>query len=755
MKSCSNCSWWTPEDRYCRLFCTVTQSNYKSSGHIYDKQVEETWEKLRRHVMDIRLNWLKEKHFKGIKDFTLQVNGSNAHVFGDNGTGKTTQFDSFLWLLFGKNSEDKTTFKIKPQDAEGNDIHMLQTEVEAELSIDGKPMKLKKMSEEKWTKKRGSESTELTGNTISYWVNEVPVKESEYKFKICSIVDETVFRMITNPMFFNTKISWQDRRKIIIEICGDVTDEEVLNSDTKLAKLKLAIADKSIDDYKKIVSERLKDFEKSRDNIPPRIDELMLTISHDEPDYSEVEKSVEEYRNIIAGIESEMSSSTSIAADFRKKQNELYSLKGKLDAVKNRIDTEANKEKNNWFSEKLKIESRINQVESDIQGLRSRISNGDKKIKSDEALLQSLRKEWAELVEKKKEAIALEFVSPDVNSFTCPTCKQSLPTDDVDSKLIEMFSNFENEKKKTLEKIDTDRAKNKKDGEELAAEKQKAQAIYDGLISKIEDAEKQLKELEKQLVSVGKEITKPNVAISYSNDVEYDTLENEIKKLQAELELPIPDNTSMLLENKKDIQLKIDACNKILNNKNTRASTLSRIEELKAEEKKLSAQISELEGHKYLIDQFIVSKVSLIEGSINNRFKYVNFRLFDVQINGGVNPCCEALINTNGSFVPFSEANHAGKINAGLDIISTLCSYYGVTAPIFIDNRESVSKLVDSPSQIINLIKPPTWDELDKETRFRLAGVDGELVPTDVYLIESAKSGWNDRNSVLRVEVEA
>ena len=155
--------------------------------------------------MDIRLNTLRLKNFKGIKDFTLNIDGKTANIYGDNGVGKTSLVDAFLWLLFNKDSTDRTQFAVKPQDEYGNDIHNLQTEVEAELFIDGKPLKLRKVLEEQWTKRRGSVKPELTGNTIKYWWDEEPVKEREYKSRMSQLIDEDLFRMVTNPMYFNTK----------------------------------------------------------------------------------------------------------------------------------------------------------------------------------------------------------------------------------------------------------------------------------------------------------------------------------------------------------------------------------------------------------------------------------------------------------------------------------------------------------------------------------------------------------------------
>ena len=110
--------------------------------------------------------------------------------------------------------------------------------------------------------------------------------------------------------------------------------------------------------------------------------------------------------------------------------------------------------------------------------------------------------------------------------------------------------------------------------------------------------------------------------------------------------------------------------------------------------------IADLEGQEFLCESFIRTKVDMLEGKINAKFKNVNFKLFETQVNGGLNEICEVLVNG----VPFNEANLGGKINGGLDIINTLCDHYNVYAPIFIDNRESITKIIDVKSQVINLV---------------------------------------------------
>jgi len=126
-----------------------------------------------------------------------------------------------------------------------------------------------------------------------------------------------------------------------------------------------------------------------------------------------------------------------------------------------------------------------------------------------------------------------------------------------------------------------------------------------------------------------------------------------------------------------------------------------RIAELKAREKDLSAQIEELNRQVFLTEEFTRRKVAMTEEGINSKFKHARFKLFDQQINGGISDCCEVLYQG----VPYGTGlNNAARINVGIDVINTLAEFYGLTAPIFIDNAEAVTKLEESTAQMIRLI---------------------------------------------------
>ena len=98
---------------------------------------------------------------------------------------------------------------------------------------------------------------------------------------------------------------------------------------------------------------------------------------------------------------------------------------------------------------------------------------------------------------------------------------------------------------------------------------------------------------------------------------------------------------------------------------------------------------------------------------INSQFRIVSFKLFDMQINGGMKDTCEMTVDG----VPYSSLNSAAKMQAGLDVINSLAKLYGVSVPVWLDNRESVSEIPVIDGQVINLFVSPQ----DKELRIEVA----------------------------------
>jgi len=269
-----------------------------------------------------------------------------------------------------------------------------------------------------------------------------------------------------------------------------------------------------------------------------------------------------------------------------------------------------------------------------------------------------------------------------------------------------MRANFESSKAQDLARINAG-------GKEIAARQQVLKMELEIMKNDFMNHEMNLSDITERLIELGREVQaerQRTFGANYGADAKYLNLQTQLQTLKAELNKPIEDQTSELIQRKNVVTEQINKLNKILNNRDVAKKTQERIDELKDEERSLAAQLSEFEKQKFLIERFIKAKVNLLEETINSRFKLVKWKLFKTNINGGIEEVCEALVDG----VSFStNLNHAARVNAGLDIINVLSAHYGCTAPIFIDFRESVSRIIGTESQVINLIK----SEPDKELR--------------------------------------
>ncbi len=149
------------------------------------------------------------------------------------------------------------------------------------------------------------------------------------------------------------------------------------------------------------------------------------------------------------------------------------------------------------------------------------------------------------------------------------------------------------------------------------------------------------------------------------------------------------------------IDQRIADCEATLARIQQRENGLRRIEELKTEEKMLLAEFEKLEHELYLAEQFIRTKVTLLEDRINSKFTMARFKMFNQLVSGGIEECCE----TTYLGIPYSSAlNNSARINIGLDIINTLSEHFQFVAPIWIDNREAITKMTPMKGQVISLI---------------------------------------------------
>ncbi|MFY2248507.1 hypothetical protein ACOSZH_01350 [Priestia megaterium] len=649
-------------------------------------------------MKQITLKALILKNFKGVKEFKLDVQGCNAKVFGDNGTGKTTIPDAFNWDLFDKDSQNKKDFQLKTVDQSGKEFNNLEHEVEAIFSIDGEELSLRKVFKEKWTRKRGQATAEFSGHTTDYYVNGVPSKKKEYTEAVANLISEDIFKLLTSPLYFNEQLHWQKRRELLLEISGDITNEEVVNSNKSLATLENILNGKSIEDHRKIITSKRAEINKELTRIPVRIDEVRRSIVDvKDIDENELKQKNDYFEKCITEKEEELSRIENGA--------EFVELNKQISEINSFLIEEKNKYKEENYSELNKMRDQISDQKEKLSGLMM-------ELKQKESQANSLKREF-DSTDRDLESLRIDWMKIDKETFdehktTCSMCGQDLPEDQKEK----MIENFNIEKSQRLEDVGVK-------GKELKAKHD--QIKFD--ISAIEN----------QVIALGAE-SKECSRVVDEKVAQYEELkanttpfeltkvyiekQNEIAAIEEKKkELHVSSHESAVLVREEISKLKgfINVNNQEKAKLDQVEASNKRIEELEAEEKTLAKEFEELEHQLFLTEEFIRSKVTLLEEKINSKFKYARFKLFENQINGGLTETCETLYEG----VPYSRGlNNAARINVGLDIISTLSEHFGVSAPIFIDNSEAVTKLIPIDAQVISLIV----SEEDKTLRVKVEG---------------------------------
>jgi len=618
----------------------------------------------------LTINKLTLKNFKGIKDFTLEPNG-NTSVFGDNGTGKTTVQDGVSWLFFGKDSQGKSDFQLKPVTKDGQERHNLETEVEGGFEYNNKTIVLRKRFYEKYTKKRGTAKQEFTGHTTDYFIDGVPAKKKGYDSKIAEIIDINAFKLVTNPMEFN-HLHWTARRQILLEMCGDVTDQDVIDSDKNLKRLSDILGDCAIDDHKKKIQAKKREINKELEQIPARISENQEVVKNavqpDPKEKASLEKALKENKEALRALQS----------------NEALSAKRtRLNEVNGEIQKAINKANDERAAERKPIYAAIDKLETDRRGIAGIITLAKESIVKDERrneisseAINKVRDRWYEEDEKQPS---------DDNS--CPTCGQDLPEDQVKS-TIDLFNKMKAER---LEKIN-------KEGVTL-------KNSIDARTKSIDEANVSIDTHQKLIDKIDKSLEAEKAKLnSEQGQIDTDTLDKEKKAL--ELEISALKNGSLTQEETakqeiNEVQGKLDIYRQSEATWKAAEKSSARIDELTAQEDNLAAEFEKLESELFLIEKFIVAKVGMLEGQINEKFELARFKMFNTQVNGGIEECCETLFNG----VPFNHGlNNAARINVGLDIIKSLSDFYEFQAPVFIDNAESVNEITPMDCQVINLV---------------------------------------------------
>lgn len=669
--------------------------------------------------MRMILKSLHMENFKGIK--SLDVNFSNkTSIKGQNATGKTTIFDAFTWLLFNKNSAGEEKFNVRPLDKDGKRIDNVEIKVVAVLDVDGKEVELSKAQKQNWVKKRGTDTVTLQGNVNSFEIDGYPKSEADFKEYVSGLAySEDMFKMLTNPQYFSS-LKWKDQRDILMKLTTEVSDVELAKEmfdENAYAESLIEELEKapSTDDIRAKFSKALSEWKKKQAEIPVRIDEAEK--SKVDVDVAEQELLKADLERKIEAVDDRMENAGTEIDRLRGKEMQLqFDMSGIMQVMNDELSAK----RRGLDSAKDDATRESNDLHNQIQSAENQIKANEKTISDTDAERKNLGVEYNAEFSKAFDEMPYLFDESkwkfDESTTVCSLCGQKLPQDKIES----LKADFEQKKadaKARAEKQLEDARKAFDDAKggklkDLIAKGNTCKAEIERLTkknTKLQEDIAALKEQESKALAeqndYAKQLSEIPAEADYSQNEEYVKLKTEHDKILADIAKLESEGADKVVTDlkaeKTNLQAQLDEANKAIAQVANNVAIDDRIETLRDEQKEIGQKVADQEQMIYLLEEFIRFKMNKVSESINSYFKTVNFKLFEMQLNGGMKDCCECTVNG----VPYSTLNSGHRIVAGLDIIRSLSELYGVSVPIFVDNAESLNEfnVPDMDAQLILL----------------------------------------------------
>ena len=637
--------------------------------------------------MKVVINHLSINNFKGIKNLDLPFEGRSATVAGRNATGKTSVYDAFLWLLFGKDSSGASRFDVKPLDAAGERITGLTTEVEARLTIDGKPVTLKRALIEKWRKVVGSPDPIYDRDETAAWIDEVPVKlEKEYQPYIQQICgDEETFKQLTVHGAF-MQLPWEQRRKMLLEASGKDVDSVIL-ARPEFAGVPSLLNGKSPEDTKKRLKEQQKRFNDELKLLPARIDEQRLTRpSITQAELDEADKNIARLQQEVDFLDAQMAGS------------ELaYKKAGELITKQREISQQLSDRQADLRLQHRQIVSDLSMDVSTLEGgltLKRRLLDG---------MIDNINRAQQQVILKTEEKDALlaqweavnstQYIPPELDG-TCPTCSQPYPAFHLEQIRAGHKAAFDDEQEAKLARIN-------ERGKTIAAQIQLKQSEIKKYQADAAELKAEIASLEEQLAYAKQKAANAPPPPNPEDDPTCRGLQAQLDDIKAALDTQSSDEGREAYQAmRKGLQEEIKDWSAKLGQQALMELVDQRIAELETQKRDIGQRLALIDRDLDLLAAYVSARCEAMEGSINAMFDTIRWRLFELQKNGEYADVCRATVN-GVSYE--STLNNAARINAGIEIIRVLSKAKGTSVPCFVDNVEAVNRVAQTGGQMILL----------------------------------------------------
>lgn len=649
-------------------------------------------------MKQLKIKKISIENFAGLKNQVFEFNGNDARVYGVNDTGKTTTATALQWLLFDKGLDGSTkSFNPVPLDENNEEEYELIPTVEVELDDNGKTLKIRKESHPKYTTNKTTNRKEYSrSRTKKQYINDESLKVKDFQSRISELVSEDVFKLITNPAAFN-QLHWKEQRTILFEIADDIDTETIIKTNEDFEAIPQILGDHDIETKQKILKDKISQIEKDIKDIPIRINQTesnkQEVPKYDEERYEEIKQEIERLGKERIDVQNGKAE-IDLRNQLADKQAELKRLEDNHEANNENRITSLNNE--------------FNVEEGTVSNLKTQIKNNKQQIDYENNRRKALLDKHKEIQSQIEEVKNKQFEYKD--DGVCSCCGQALPADQVEQAKEKALKQFNKNKSQEIEELNNSKERVVNDGKQIKPTIEKLESQNNSLQIKINEAEdKSQRILNKinQLKASSVSVTQTEEYKSVLNDI------NEINNKRKDIKSTINDQLANIDNQITELtQEKVEFENiKAIESSNKHLDDA--IRELRMQEDNLLDEKEEHVHQNQVLKAFVTTRVKMLTENVNNKFNIAEFKLFNQLVNGELEETCVTTVDG----VEYSGGlNNAARINVGLDIINTLSQHYKITAPIFIDNAESITDIIPTEAQQIQLIVSGQDKNLRMET---------------------------------------
>ena len=647
-------------------------------------------------------------NFKGIRNLHVSFGENLTVISGRNAAGKTSIADAIMWVLFDVGYDGN---KLEPKTFDKNHeiIKEIPHEAELTLLVDGDQIVLKRSLSDAW---KGDKCT----NTYKYYVNGDVTTAGDFKKVVESICPDSVFRRISSATNF-CSLPWQKQRELLESLAEKYTTQDITQGDERFDFVVEELKKKSIADLIHHIKYKRKEVQKQLDSVPVRLAELNKSLPEAQ-DWDALSTEKSNLNDKLVELANKMQAIRIGGADkvrydgILKKIEFAEKRKRNMEQGAMNLATEqATKHQSDVITANIavkKAQSLVDDLKATMRGYtESEIHAKDKKEECERKVVD---------INNRLDELSKSRWSWNAEDGICPHCGQPLPAEDVERIKKESKDRFNERKSNASKKI-------QEEFNGIQQEYTDAKNILEKLdndrmvtTNQLVKANKTLKEAEFKKLEVDAEKPKTYEQILAEKE-EYQQVVKEIADLQAELNKPSAssdENAKMLAELEKErepIGIRYNEVLELLATKETYDRISELIEKAKQDKESYQNQLDELDEKLDLANEYNKKSCQLLEENVNGHFSYVKWSMFTQDLDGNMKPYCECYHDG----VPYSRLNGAAKVNAGIDIANTFSRFYQVSAPMVLDECESVNDPIYSGDQQQIRLKVTTDDKLKFE----------------------------------------